>query len=95
MKQVPCAATPSAISDHKLEVGGIVWSVHRWRGVGIVQASQRQIPGTFSIDGTSFNPNSGAVKGLSTLDANLEVCGNSKKAFAFGTQLWIHVQLCC
>ncbi len=49
----------------------------------------------FSIDGTSFNPNSGAVKGLSTLDANLEVCGNSKKAFAFGTQLWIHVQLCC
>ena len=27
----------------------------------------------FSIDGTSFNPSSGAVKGLSTLDSNLEV----------------------
>ena len=27
----------------------------------------------FSIEGTSFNPNSGAVKGLSSLDSNLEV----------------------
>ena len=37
----------------------------------------------FSIDGTSFNPSSGAVKGLSTLDSNLEVSTAC-------TSAWVH-----